>query len=187
MARANSPESIATDNHINFRAPPPSPIHSGRRSSFTNEAVLSEFLEHSLRVPDLILPDNIFPKQRFVETPPVTIDFETLISEECDVVSKIIESVAQFGCFQVANHGISSELFRSVQEEAAAGIFAVPPEKRTAVTRSPEMPYGFEEVHGDESESENQSDWSEEFVWSRDEGLKSLMEGIWPIGYSNFW
>ncbi|KAF4362151.1 S-norcoclaurine synthase 1 [Cannabis sativa] len=185
MAPANnSPESLAADNHINFRAPPPSPIHSGRRSSVTNDAVLTNFLEHSLRVPDLILPDKIFPKQRCVQAPPI-IDFESLVSDECDTVSRIVELVADFGYFQVVNHGISSEFVRSVQADAA-GIFAVPTEKRTSVTRSPEMPYGFEEVHGEESENESESDFSEEFVWSTDEGLKLLMEGIRPSGYSKF-
>ncbi|EXB74573.1 hypothetical protein L484_026270 [Morus notabilis] len=176
----NSPEPLPADAAINFRAPPPSPIHSGRKSSFTNDDVLTEFLEHSLRVPDLILPDRIFPKQRSVDGPPV-IDFQSLVLEEHDAVSKIAESVADIGCFQVANHGISAEIVRSVQAAAAAGIFAASPEKKAAVTRSPEMAYGFEEGHGEEGESE-----SEEFVWSRDEVLKSVMEGIWPLGYSNF-
>ncbi|PON54343.1 Non-heme dioxygenase N-terminal domain containing protein [Parasponia andersonii] len=184
MAPANSPESLAADYQINFRAPPPSPVHSGRRSSFANDSVLTEYLEHSLRVPDLILPDKIFPKQMFVETPPA-IDFDSLISEECDAVSKIMEIVADFGCFQVANHGISSEFVRSVQA-AGAGIFAVPQDKRAAVTRSQEMPYGFEEVHGEEGGSESESESSEEFVWGMDDRLKSLMEGFWPLGYSNF-
>lgn len=177
----NSPEPLPADAAINFRAPPPSPIHSGRRSSFANDDVLTEFLEHSLRVPDLILPDRIFPKQRPVDGPPV-IDFQSLVLEEHDAVSKIAESVADIGCFQVANHGISAEIVRSVQAAAAAGIFAASPEKKAAVTRSPEMAYGFKEGHGEEGESEG-----EEFLWSRDEVLKSVMEGIWPLGYSNFW
>lgn len=169
------------DTHVDFRAPPPSPIASGRRSSFTNDAVLTEFLEHSLRVPDLILPDKIFPKEKFIECPPV-IDFEALVSNENDAVSKMIKSVASVGCFQLTNHGISSELVRSVQAKAT-GIFGVPPEKRMKVTRSPEKPYGFDEVHEEEIERE----LSEEFVWSMDQGLKSQMEAILPLGYSNFW
>ncbi|GMN37143.1 hypothetical protein TIFTF001_006566 [Ficus carica] len=151
-----------------------------RASNMRTSWEKKSFLEHSLRVPDLILPDKIFPKQRSVDNPPV-IDFESLASGERDAVSKIADSVAYIGCFQVANHGISREIVRSVQAAAAAGIFTAAPEKRAAVTRSPEMAYGFEEAHGEEGESE-----SEEFLWSRDEGLKSLMEGIWPLGYSNF-
>jgi hypothetical protein len=65
----------------------------------------------------------------------------------------------------------------------AAGIFQLPSEKKAAVMKSPEKPYGFEEVHRDQ-EAENEL--SEEFVWSKDESLKLDMERIWPTGYSNF-
>ena len=58
---ANSPES---SRHIpsDFRAPPPSPVASGRQSSVANDEVLTEFLR-SLHVPDLVLPDRAFPRQ----------------------------------------------------------------------------------------------------------------------------
>ncbi|KAJ6700827.1 2-OXOGLUTARATE (2OG) AND FE(II)-DEPENDENT OXYGENASE SUPERFAMILY PROTEIN-RELATED [Salix koriyanagi] len=149
---AVSPESMP-ENFMDFRAPPPSPIASGRRSSVTNDEVLTEFLEHSLRVPDLILPDRIFPRHKTVETPP-RIDFQSL-----------------------------SEFIRSVSA-TAAGIFQLPPEKKEAVSRSLERPYGFEEVHGDHQEAE--SEVSEDFVWCKNESLTVDMEGIWPTGYSNF-
>ncbi|KAL4590549.1 hypothetical protein LXL04_003481 [Taraxacum kok-saghyz] len=41
-------------------------------------------------------------------------------------------------------------------------------------------PYGFVEFYGDEKEL------VEEFVWCRDDLLKTEMEEIWPIQYSNF-
>ncbi|KAM5579168.1 1-aminocyclopropane-1-carboxylate oxidase 4 [Rosa sericea] len=178
---ASLPEPVP-ENPIDFRAPPPSPVASGRRSSLTNDDVITEFLQHSLNVPDLILPDKFFPKQKSVENPP-TIDFEALCSDHYDdaSVAKIVESIARIGCFQLVNHGISSDFVRSVQAEAT-GIFQVPSEKRADITRSPEKPYGFEEVHGEEADTE----LSEEFVWCREQGLKLAMEGIWPIGYSNF-
>ncbi|KAF2301168.1 hypothetical protein GH714_020601 [Hevea brasiliensis] len=72
------------ENPIDFRAPPPSPIASGRRSSVANDDVLTEFLEHSLRVPDLVLPDKIFPRQKIVETPP-RIDFQSLHSADTGI------------------------------------------------------------------------------------------------------
>ena len=175
MAPASSPEHLPADHSANFRAPPPSPVHSGRRSSFANAEVLSDFLEHSARVPDLILPDRIFPRQRAIESPPV-IDIES-------GAAALPGPAAEIGCFQVANHGVPPELLRAARVAAAAGVFAVPPERRAAVTRSPEVPFGFEEDGGEERESGE----SEEFVWSVDEGFKSVMEGIWPLGYSNFW
>ncbi|GFZ04194.1 hypothetical protein Acr_16g0008180 [Actinidia rufa] len=176
---AISPESPADHNPIDFRAPPPSPIASGRRSSFANDDVLTEFLQHSLRVPDLILPDRTFPRQNPIKNPP-RIDFQHLNSPENDAVAQILDSIARIGCFQVVNHGIACELIGSVST-AGAGVFGLPPEKKAAVVRSPERSYGFEESHGDE-----EREMGEEFVWGRDERLNLEMEGIWPLGYSNF-
>ncbi|KAF8400893.1 hypothetical protein HHK36_014196 [Tetracentron sinense] len=172
---ATSPE-----NPQSSRAPPSSPVAAGRRSSVTNDHDLSEFLEHSLRVPDLNLPDRIFPRQILIENPP-EIDFQSLISLENDSVLKFLESIAAIGCFQLVNHGISRDLIRSVST-TAAGIFWISPENKAIASRSPGKHYGFEEFHGEE-----ETEMNEEFVWcSGDEGLKSVMEGIWPDGYSNF-
>ncbi|XP_062156588.1 1-aminocyclopropane-1-carboxylate oxidase [Alnus glutinosa] len=176
---AISPEPTS-ENQIDFRAPPPSPIAAGRRSTVTNDEILTEFLHHSLRVPDLILPDKVFPRQKFTESPPV-IDFQSLNSKESDPIRKILDSIPGTGCFQLVNHGIPLETIGAALA-VATGVFRVPLEKKAAVTRSLERPYGFEEGHGEEGESE----FSEEFVWCRDEVLKLKMEGIWPLGYSNF-
>lgn len=178
---ATSPENLHDHHRLDFRAPPPSPIATGRRSSVTNDDVLAEFLEHSLRVPDLILPDRVFPRQRSVDAPP-KIDFQTLDSKEIDSVARILESFSGTGCFQLVNHGIPCKLIRSVTA-AAAGVFRIPPEKKAAVSRSQDRIYGFEEIHEEEEEIEINS---EEFVWCRDENLKLEMEGIWPLAYSNF-
>ncbi|OWM77711.1 probable 2-oxoglutarate-dependent dioxygenase At3g111800 [Punica granatum] len=179
----NSPESISSrDRPFDFRAPPPSPVASGRRSCVTNDDVLTEFLETSLRVPDLVLPDKIFPKQKFIENPS-KIDYEALVygsKDYEDATSKMLDSIARVGCFQLVNFGISSDLLKSVLD-AARGIFRVPLDKRVAVTRSPENRSGFEEVH-----SEDDTESGQEFVWSRDEDLKLAMEKLWPTGYSNF-
>ncbi|CAK9324649.1 unnamed protein product [Citrullus colocynthis] len=175
-----SPERAAA-TPFEFRAPPPSPIGTSRRSSVTNDEVLTEFLEHSLRVPDLVLPETIFPRQRFVENPP-RIDFRLLESSDRDSILKILDSMGSIGFFQLVNHGIPVELIGAVAEAAAAGVFGISPEKKVAVARSPDKAYGFEEYwHG-----EDESELSEEFVWSRDESLKAEMEAISPFGYSNF-
>lgn len=170
------------DRPLDFRAPPPSPVASGRRSCVTNDEVLTEFLETSLRVPDLVLPDKIFPKQKFIENPS-KIDLEALVGGWNDYdhsASKMMDSVGRVGCFQLVNFGIPCDLLRAVLD-GAKGIFRVPPERRAAVTRSPENRSGFEEAHSDD-----ETDSGQEFVWSRDEGLKLQMEKLWPIGYSNF-
>lgn len=180
---AATPESFSENNTvIDFRAPPPSPIASGRRSSVRNEDVLSEFLQHSLKVPDLVLPDRVFPKQKSIQNPP-KIDFLTLRSSlENEEITKLIDSIARIGCFEVVNHGIPLDLMKSILIDGE-GIFRISTEKRKLVTRSLERPFGFEEIH---SEEESEREISEEFVWCSDEELRKDMEGIWPLGYSNF-
>lgn len=170
---------------VDFRAPPPSPVASGRRSTVTNNEFLTEFLETSLRVPDLVLPDKIFPKQINDETPP-KVDFVALcFHEDEDLIDVVLESIARFGCFQLINHGISPGIVAAAVE-VAGGIFTVPPDMRDAVTRSPEKPRGFEE-HDDEVEEKEGRELNEEFIWCKnDEELKLKLEGIWPIGYPNF-
>jgi len=169
---------------LDFRAPPPSPIASSRRSSsVTNDEVLTEFLEHTLRVPDLILPDRIFPRQKALQDIP-TVDFPALLnSPEYGSASKIQDSLTQVGCFQLIHHGISPDLLESVIN-GATRIFRVPLKQKRTLVRSPEMPFGFEEVSGEQEEI--LSEMSEEFVWGRSSDFKLKMEGIWPTDYSNF-
>jgi len=171
---------------VDFRAPPPSPVASGRRSFVTNNEFLTEFLETSLRVPDLVLPDKIFPKQINDETPP-KVDFVALcFHEDEDLIDIVSDSIARLGCFQLINHGISPGIVAAAVE-VAGGIFMVPPEMRDAVTRSPEKPRGFEGHHDEVEEEEEGRELNEEFIWCKnDEELKLKLEGIWPIGYPNF-
>ncbi|XP_074287598.1 putative flavonol synthase 4 [Silene latifolia] len=165
---------------LDFRAPPPSPTGTSRRtSSVTNDGVLAEFLESSLRVPDLILPNRIFPRQKSFREIPV-IDFQEIKNSS---VSKIKECFQELGCFQVINHGISPELVKTVRRRASR-IFRLSPERKRMAVRSPELPLGFEEVIEDVDDVIGEL--SEEFVWSKSNGLKVKMEGIWPLKYSKF-
>ena len=122
MELSNSPESLAAENHINFRAPPPSPIYSSRRSSFTNDAVLTNFLEQSLRVPDLILPDKIFPKQRSVQAPSV-IDFESLVSTPTPTPTpKALPSVPTIPMSDIGKKGIGIRERERERERERSGL-----------------------------------------------------------------
>lgn len=171
--------------NVDFRAPPPSPVASGRKSSFANDDVLTDFLETSLHVPDLVLPDKIFPKQNQQETPP-KVDFVSLcFHEDDDLCDVVLDSMARIGCFQLLNHGISTQVMAAATD-AAKGIFLVPPVERVIATRSPEKPWGFEEYHTGEENEEQGNELNEEFVWCNYEELKLKMERIWPIGYPNF-
>ncbi|XP_021749685.1 1-aminocyclopropane-1-carboxylate oxidase-like [Chenopodium quinoa] len=171
-------------NTFDFRAPPPSPIGSSRRaSSVANDEVLTEFLEHSLRVPDLILPDRIFPRQKpFRDI--LDIDFQALNSAKDDLVLKIRDSLSETGCFQVINHGISPELIKTAVRRAGR-VFRMSPEKKRMAVRSTEMEFGFEDqVSGEQEEVVNEM--GEEFVWGMGFGFKLNMEGIWPNKFSKF-
>ncbi|KAJ8535907.1 hypothetical protein K7X08_034308 [Anisodus acutangulus] len=177
---AVSPEAMPENSVIHFRAPPPSPIASGRRSCVRNDEVLTEFLQNSLRVPDLVLPDRVFPRQKSIHNPS-KLDFQSLADLNNDSISKILDSIATIGCFEVVNHGISRDLIKSVSS-VRDGIFGISPEGKAKLIRSSEKPYGFEEFHGEE-----ERETSEEFVWYRgDQNFNKEMEGIWPLGFSNF-
>ncbi|KAL2243296.1 UNVERIFIED_CONTAM: hypothetical protein Sindi_0447600 [Sesamum indicum] len=177
---AITPEPLTGIHAVDFRAPPPSPVAPGRRSSFANDDVLTEYLQQSLKVPDLILPDRVFPRQKSVQNPP-RIDLQNLDSLEKDAGAEISELIAQVGCFEVINHGIPRDFIKLVLD-LVGGVFEIPPEKKKTVARSPERRYGFEEIHGEEEIK----DQNEEFLWCGDEAMRLEMEGIWPNGYSNF-
>lgn len=94
-----------------FRAPPPSPVASSRRASFTaNEDVLSEFLDKCGRVPNLVLPDKVFPKHTFLLNPP-TFDFLRL-----DSLSTLLDAIATIGCFQLVNHGVPEAMVKAAMD-----------------------------------------------------------------------
>lgn len=96
-----------------FRAPPPSPVASSRRSSFTaNEDVLSEFLDKCGRVPNLVLPDKVFPKHRFLLNPP-TFDFLRLGSAS----PLLMDAIDTIGCFQLINHGVPEAKVRAAADK----------------------------------------------------------------------
>ncbi|KAI3775088.1 hypothetical protein L1987_49656 [Smallanthus sonchifolius] len=175
---ANRPDSFH-HNPVEFRAPPPSPIASGRRSSVANDEFLTEFLHHSLRVPDLVLPDRLSPRQKSKIQNLPKLDYKSLDSTEGHVISEKFDVIARAGCFELVNHGISKQLVRYVSDYAA-GIFELSPEKKAVMTRSDDRMYGFVEYHGEEKET------SEEFVWRRDDALRSKLAAILPPSISNF-
>lgn len=161
-------------NPTEFRAPPPSPIASGRRSSVANDEFLTEFLHHSLRVPDLVLPDRVSPRQKSKVDKLPKLDYKLLDS----VDDKEFDVIARTGCFELVNHGITDELVRLVSDYAG-GVFELAREKKAVLARSGDRMYGFVDFHGEEMDS------GEEFVWCRDEVLRSKMEAVLPPRISN--
>ncbi|KAJ0745082.1 putative gibberellin 3-beta-dioxygenase [Helianthus annuus] len=175
---ATWPESLH-HNSVEFRAPPPSPIASGRRSSVANDEFLTEFLHHSLRVPDLILPDRISPRQKSKIQNLPKLDYRFLDSIEGDVNAENCEVIARTGCFELVNHGISDQLVRYVSSYGA-GIFELSPERKAVMSRSGDRMYGFVEFYGDEKET------CEEFVWCRDDAFRKKLDAVLPLQISNF-
>ncbi|PWA53658.1 hypothetical protein CTI12_AA214440 [Artemisia annua] len=165
-------------NSLDFRAPPPSPVGPGRRSTVANDDILTDFLHQTLIVPDLVLPDRVFPRQNpNIQSLP-KLDFKKLSFSDDFKLEDVIEVIAQTGCFELVNHGISRKLFRDVKE-CGKRVFGLEDEKKRVILRSNERLYGFVEVNGDDK------DVSEEFVWCRDESLRSEMEGVW-MSYTDF-
>ena len=72
---------------------PPLALVLGQRSSFTNEEVLTEFLEHSLRVPDLILLDKIFPNQEDEVKPPLV---QISADDQSRTASPLVKSIISY-------------------------------------------------------------------------------------------
>ncbi|RLM92136.1 uncharacterized protein C2845_PM08G29540 [Panicum miliaceum] len=124
-------------------APAPTPIRTARgaRSAAADERVLAEFLEASLRVPDLALPP---PRKRFSFPPappppppaPREVSSQALASgDACDAALRAaISAAAESGAFAVAGAIDAREVRGAV--EAARAVFAAPDEaKREQLAR----------------------------------------------------
>ncbi|KAF6167309.1 hypothetical protein GIB67_043170 [Kingdonia uniflora] len=178
------------ENHLEFLAPPPSPVANttlNRTPAVVNDNELSQYLYQSLHVPDLTLPDRKFPtKNTLMRNPPVVVDFSSLISSNNndDSITKVLDSASGVGCFQIVNHGISPELIKAVCI-ASTGIFQLPLEsKELMVSSLHNNHYGFEEFIKGKAEMK---ETSEGFVWCRDDkNLESVMGAVWSQGYSSF-
>lgn len=144
-----------------------------------NDEFLTEFLHNSLRVPDLVLPEHVSPRQNTKINNLPKLDYKSLNLLHDHKISDIFDVVAKTGCFELVNHGINDLLIRFVAEFGGK-IFELPYEEKKAVSRSSDRMYGFVESNGDEKET------SEEFVWCRDDELRAKMEAIMPLQYSNF-
>ncbi|ERN15133.1 hypothetical protein AMTR_s00056p00113680 [Amborella trichopoda] len=169
------------------RAPPPSPVAIGRKNSFVNEEKLTHYLERSLHLPELVLPDRFFPKENSGKTPP-EIDLRQLSLCEKDSLSKLIGSVTTIGCFQLLNHGLSKELISAVKAECE-GVFGLSHKKKMMVSRSNGVCYGFEEHSGEiEEYSGENEECSGEFFWSRRErtSMEFALKRVWPEGFRSF-
>uniref|UniRef100_A0A2N9HKD1 Non-haem dioxygenase N-terminal domain-containing protein n=1 Tax=Fagus sylvatica TaxID=28930 RepID=A0A2N9HKD1_FAGSY len=98
-------------------APLPSPIPTGTGSRSAANEIFTEFLENSLQVPSLSLPESQF-KSTTRHPIPANIDFRSLAGRARDSVDRLLRSAKEYGAFRIVGHGISSEELRLLVEEA---------------------------------------------------------------------
>ncbi|CAL9075111.1 unnamed protein product, partial [Musa textilis] len=101
------------------RAPPPSPIATGKglRSAAVDDLVLTEYLEDSLRVPDLNLPESYFPSRSPLKAL-AEVEIHSLVSGDGFAVRQVLAAAAEIGAVHVAGGGAP------LAEEARAAIEA---------------------------------------------------------------
>ncbi|XP_062167806.1 uncharacterized protein LOC133874002 isoform X2 [Alnus glutinosa] len=103
---------MATMRTRNTLAPPPSPIPTAAGSRSAANQTFTEYLEHSLRPPNLALPAT-------TRHPiPSDVDLRSLASRGRDSIDRILQSARHYGVFRISGHGISGEELRSLVEEA---------------------------------------------------------------------
>lgn len=123
---------------IRPRGPPPAPTPirtaRGARTAAADERVLAEFLEASLRVPDLSLP----PRKRFSFPPPAPepdgIPSHTLVSGDADAEQRAIAAAAESGAFRVTG-AVDAREARDAVEAASGLVFAAPEEVKRGLGR----------------------------------------------------
>ncbi|KAL5808949.1 hypothetical protein ACOSQ3_029640 [Xanthoceras sorbifolium] len=111
---------LRTESSSDIPAPPPSPIPTGSGSRSAANHFLSNYLDKSLNVPELALPDS-----QILTTPrhhdnriPDEIDLRSLVSREPESVDRLLESARKIGAFTIEVQGISQEELRSLEREA---------------------------------------------------------------------
>ncbi|GLJ26371.1 hypothetical protein SUGI_0508110 [Cryptomeria japonica] len=159
------------------RAPPPTPNQGGNASAIVNSDAFSAFLERSLGIANLVLPES--------PTKPTAMDRDLpvidLSGERDEVVRLIRDSAKEFGAFQVVNHGIPWQTVERAEEECK-GLFELTVEEKEGICRSFNggSAFGFDD---DTSTSMRQ----ESFWLEKDaEQMEAFLRNIWPQGCVNF-
>ncbi|KAF0923666.1 hypothetical protein E2562_006646 [Oryza meyeriana var. granulata] len=120
---------------VRARALPPTPIRTarGERSAAADELVFSEFLEASLRVPDLTLPRNKRSFRYPAPLPNPDVLARALLSGEPDAVRTAAGAAAESGAFRLGGAVEADEVRAAV--EAAEPVFRAPEEVKRELGR----------------------------------------------------
>ncbi|KAK6279625.1 hypothetical protein POUND7_019892 [Theobroma cacao] len=126
---------IRSLSQLNIKAPPPSPIPTANGSRSAANETFTDFLEKSLQVPDLTLPESQSQERHHPAYPPYEIDFQSLSLRETSSVERLLRSARELGAFRIGCHGfIKGEELRALVKEAAR-VFGVLEERDTGFRR----------------------------------------------------
>lgn len=99
---------------------PPPPIPTGKGSRSAVDPVLSDYIDQSIHIPELTLPEHVHSLK------PLDIDYQLLISMDDDEsMSRLLTSARGLGIFRIIGHGISSDELRSILVDCEQ-IFGLP-------------------------------------------------------------
>lgn len=101
-------------SRLNCPQPPPIPTAKGSRSA-PSSPFFTQFLEHSLNIPQLSFPSfscsGVKPHHI-----PADITYSSLVSGLPDAINLILDSARKFGVFRICYHDISPHEFRSLAQ-----------------------------------------------------------------------
>ncbi|MBA0812732.1 hypothetical protein Gohar_026671, partial [Gossypium harknessii] len=118
---------------LNIKAPPPSPIPTATGSRSAANEILTDFLEKSLQIPDLTLPECQTLRHHGL---PDKVDFQSLGLREVGSVERFMRSARKYGVVAIGRHGIDAgEEVRATVKEAAR-VFGVLEERDTGYRRN---------------------------------------------------
>ncbi|KAI3896641.1 hypothetical protein MKX03_024690 [Papaver bracteatum] len=118
---------LRSHSRLLLRTPPPSPISNARglKSAAVNDDILADYLEKTLQVPDLTLPESYALSNNKNENNhshrhhiPFEINYSALKSRDEDSVRQLFQSVTELGVFRLTGHGVSAEELQSTISEA---------------------------------------------------------------------
>ncbi|KAM1080020.1 hypothetical protein TB2_014364 [Malus domestica] len=97
---------------------------------------------------------------QLIDVPVIDLALLTTFSISADELEKLRSALATWGCFQVINHGMSSEFLNEVRE-IAKQFFALPVEDKKKYLRQVNDIQGYGNDMGDSwhDESTNQNGW----------------------------
>lgn len=112
------------EEYSGIHAPPPTPIATGKGKTISaiNDDDLSNYLENSLKIPELSLPKPFpCPLKPLLRSVPIGIDFKSLKSGDCKTVRNLLKAAKDSGVFTINGHGLTPGDLRAVVDLVRCG------------------------------------------------------------------